>query len=73
MNGNETWKELRGVKTKRNIFVYNYVLRKFFFTSQVVSHLWRKICFQKVKVLTLKIMRSIFPKEYLFCKIYHSF
>ena len=39
MNGNETWKELRGVKTKRNIFVYNYVLRKFFFTSQVVSHL----------------------------------
>ena len=30
-----------------------------------VGNFWRKICFRKTKVLTVKIIRSIFPKEYL--------
>ena len=38
-----------------------------------VGIFWRKIGFRKIKVLTLKIIRSIFPKEYLFGKIYHKF
>ena len=38
-----------------------------------VGNFWRKIWFPEIKVLTLKIIRSIFPKEYLFGKIYHKF
>ena len=38
-----------------------------------VGNFWRKVCFQKFKVLALKIIRSIFPKECLFDKIYHKF
>ena len=52
----------KGVK----VFVYIYILCKFFSTNEVVSHFRRKICFRKFKVLMLKIVRSIFPKEYLF-------
>ena len=58
MNGNDSCKEWRGVKTTGNVFIYNYILCNFFFIDQVVSHFWLKIYFQKFKVLQLKTVNS---------------
>ena len=53
------------VKSTGNLF-FTVTFCATFFTYQVVSHFWRKICFRKFKVLTLKIVNSILPKEYIF-------
>ena len=68
----ENWGKKKDVGMEmrhKHVFVYNYILCKNFFTKQVVSHIWWKICFRKFKVLMLKIVRSIFPKQYLFLQI----
>ena len=71
MNGNETYKEWRGVKTTGNVFAYSYILCEFFFYESGSFTLLAKYLFSKIMVLTFKILRSIFPEEYLFWKMYH--
>ena len=71
MNGHETCKEWRGVKTTGNVFAYSYILCEFFFHESGSFTLLAKYLFSKIMVLTLKIVRSIFPEEYPFWKMYH--
>ena len=66
MNGNETCKEWRGGKITGNVFAYNYILCEFFFHEPGSFTLLAKYLFSKIMVLTLKIVRPIFPEECLF-------
>ena len=71
MNGNETYKEQGGLKTTGNLFVYNYILCKFFHGSVSFTFLG-DIFFWKFKVLTLKTVNYVLQNLPLILDLGHE-